>query len=35
LETEGLMQEDGIHPSADAQPRLADAVWEHLSSYLQ
>ena len=35
VETEGLMQEDGIHPSADAQPRLADAVWQHVSGFLK
>ena len=35
VETEGLMQEDGIHPSADAQPRLADEVWQHISGFLK
>lgn len=27
---EGLMQDDGIHPTAQAQPLLLDAVWHHL-----
>ena len=35
LEQEGLMQQDGIHPSAEAQPRLAEVVWQHLSRHLQ
>jgi len=35
LEQEGLMQQDGIHPSAEAQPRLAEVVGQHLSRHLQ
>ena len=31
---EGLMQADGIHPSASAQPKLMDVVWQYLSQYL-
>lgn len=27
---EGLMQDDGIHPTAQAQPLLLEAVWLHL-----
>ena len=27
---ENMMQEDGIHPTAEAQPLLLDAVWEEL-----
>jgi acyl-CoA thioesterase-1 len=30
----GLMQADGIHPSADAQPLLLDAVWSVLEPEL-
>jgi len=29
-----LMQEDGLHPNADAQPRLLDNVWSRLESLL-
>jgi len=29
-----LMQEDGIHPTAEAQPRLLDNVWPALESLL-
>ncbi|MDF2182620.1 arylesterase [Neptuniibacter sp. CAU 1671] len=29
-----LMQQDGIHPNADAQPYLVDAVWPHLTPLL-
>ncbi|PKL98163.1 MAG: arylesterase, partial [Gammaproteobacteria bacterium HGW-Gammaproteobacteria-7] len=32
--TPGLMQADGIHPTADAQPRLLDNVWEVLQPML-
>ena len=28
-------QDDGIHPDAEAQPRLLDAVWPHLEPMLQ
>lgn len=31
---ENMMQEDGIHPTAEAQPLLLDAVWEELSPLL-
>ena len=30
-----LMQEDGIHPTAEAQPLLLDTVWPHLEPLLQ
>jgi acyl-CoA thioesterase-1 len=29
------MQEDGIHPTAEAQPLLLDTVWPHLEPLLQ
>lgn len=32
--SDGLMQEDGIHPTADAQPMLLDAVWSYLEPLL-
>ena len=31
---EGLMQADGIHPSAAAQSKLMNVVWQYLSRYL-
>jgi acyl-CoA thioesterase-1 len=31
---DGLMQEDGIHPTAAAQPVLLDEVWPHLKPLL-
>lgn len=31
---DNLMQEDGIHPTAEAQPLLLEAVWEHLQPLL-
>lgn len=31
---EGLMQADGIHPTASAQPALLDHVWQHLEPLL-
>ena len=31
---EGLMQADGIHPSASAQPKLMDIIWRYLNRYL-
>jgi acyl-CoA thioesterase-1 len=31
---ESLFQEDGIHPTAAAQPRLLDEVWPHLQPLL-
>ncbi|HJX57326.1 MAG TPA: arylesterase [Thiobacillus sp.] len=31
----GLMQPDGIHPRAAAQPRLLDNVWPHLEPLLK
>ncbi|MEF3074812.1 arylesterase [Methylobacter sp. Wu1] len=30
-----LMQPDGLHPNAKAQPMIADKVWEHLQSLLK
>ncbi|MEQ8859369.1 MAG: arylesterase [Pseudomonadales bacterium] len=30
-----LMQSDGIHPTADAQPLLLDTVWPHLAPLLE
>lgn len=30
----GLMQEDGLHPTADAQPRLLETVWPALQAQL-
>lgn len=33
-ETRALMQPDGIHPSAAAQPRILDNVWEGLGPLL-
>ena len=32
---DGLMQEDGIHPTAEAQPRVLDNVWPVLSPLLE
>ena len=31
---DNLMQDDGIHPTAEAQPLLLDAVWTHLQELL-
>ncbi len=31
---DGLMQDDGIHPTAEAQPLLLDAVWSYLEPLL-
>lgn len=30
----GLLQDDGIHPTADAQPLIVEAVWEDLAPVL-
>ena len=30
-----LMQEDGLHPKAEAEPRVLDNVWQHLRPLLQ
>lgn len=30
----GLMQDDGIHPTADAQPLLLETLWPHLEPLL-
>ena len=30
-----LMQDDGIHPTAEAQPRLLDNVWPSLAPLLE
>lgn len=32
---DGLMQEDGIHPNAAAQPRLLEAIWKPLEPMLR
>jgi len=32
---DGLMQEDGMHPNAAAQPRLLDQVWPRLKPLLK
>jgi acyl-CoA thioesterase-1 len=32
---DGLMQDDGIHPTSDAQPLLLENVWPHLQPLLQ
>jgi len=32
--TPGLMQDDGIHPTADAQPLLLDTLWPYLQPML-
>jgi len=32
---DGLMQDDGIHPNAAAQPRLLEAVWKPLQPMLR
>jgi acyl-CoA thioesterase-1 len=34
-ETRDLMQPDGIHPSAEAQPRILDNVWQALEPLLR
>ena len=31
----GMMQDDGVHPNAAAQPRLLDNVWPHLTPLLE
>jgi acyl-CoA thioesterase-1 len=31
----GMMQSDGIHPTADAQPLLLDTLWPHLEDLLE
>ena len=33
--SDGLMQDDGIHPTGEAQPLLLDNVWPHLQPLLQ
>jgi len=33
--TPGLMQSDGIHPTAEAQPLLLETLWEHLQPLLE
>jgi len=33
-EREELMQEDGIHPTAEAQPKILDNIWTELSALL-
>lgn len=33
--TPGLMQADGLHPRATAQPRMLDNVWPHLQPLLR
>jgi acyl-CoA thioesterase I len=32
---EGMMQADGIHPNAKAQPKMLDAVWPHIKPKLR
>ena len=32
---DGMMQADGIHPNAKAQPRMLDAVWPHIRPKLR
>jgi len=32
---DGLMQDDGLHPNADAQPKLLDQVWPRLKPLLK
>jgi acyl-CoA thioesterase-1 len=32
---DGLMQGDGIHPTAEAQPKLLDNLWPALSPLLE
>ncbi len=32
---EGMMQDDGVHPTADAQPRMLDNAWEALEPLLK
>lgn len=34
-ETRAMMQPDGIHPSAEAQPRILDNVWQDLAPLLE
>ena len=31
---DGMMQDDGIHPTAAAQPQMTDVVWEYLAPLL-
>lgn len=31
----GILQDDGIHPTAEAQPRLLDALWPELQALLE
>lgn len=31
---EGMMQDDGIHPTAEAQPRILELVWQELEQML-
>ena len=33
--TPGLMQSDGIHPTAEAQPLLLETLWEYLIPLLE
>jgi acyl-CoA thioesterase-1 len=30
-----LMQEDGVHPRAEGQPRVLDNVWQYLRPLLE
>lgn len=32
---EGMLMDDGIHPSERAQPRLLDAIWPHLEPMIE
>ncbi len=31
----GMMQKDGLHPNADAQPIIADKIWQYLQPILE
>ncbi len=33
--TKELMQKDGLHPNAKAQPLIADKIWQHLHPILE
>ncbi len=33
--TKDLMQADGLHPNAQAQPQIADKVWQYLKPLLK
>lgn len=31
----GMLMDDGIHPTAEAQPLMLEALWEHLPDFIQ